>query len=144
MKIFYQSKFASIITFLSSYKTITLGIWTFTEKPSLTQYEIDHEQTHVYEYEDCFLLGIGLSCIFSIIFLLTGQFQIWKWCLLMVCPILLFYVVYGIEFLVKLLLTRHVLKAYQNISLEKYAYSITSVPEYAYHHYEWVKYIFTL
>lgn len=54
-----------------------------------------------------------------------------------------FYLIYIIEWLVRLILTRHPLRAYLSISFEREAYAHQSDPDYLRHRrpYAWLKYL---
>lgn len=59
---------------------------------------------------------------------------------------LLFFIIYGLEYIVKLLITFSHNKAYHSISFEQEAYATQGKVDYNTNrkHYAWIKYVFTL
>lgn len=118
--IVYKSSLAKLITFVDNFKTIMLFGVIFTEHESLDEYVKTHEQTHVRQYNDCATVGACLALFWMFILFSMGV-QSWWMLLLLLIPVLLFYIWYGIEFLVRWIITRDREQAYEDISFERHA-----------------------
>lgn len=145
MKIFYNSKLAKLLTFMSGFKTITLFFWCFTENSYLDLKTIKHEEIHTYEYLDCFNAGIAIDII--LLFLFLGLFgPTWNLLYLILIPTFLFYVIYGIDLLIKYIIYKDIILAYKNVAFEKYAYwcaetyNLECEKQHHYLNFEWIKY----
>lgn len=121
--IVYNSKLAKLLTFISGFKTIMFMGIILTEKDSLTKKEIKHEDTHCKQYADCFVLGLGISIITMFVLFMFNICNL-KLLWLMILPISLFYVLYGIEVLIKIIKYKNLKETYRNISFEVQARNI--------------------
>ena len=120
MRVVYNSKIAKLITFMPDFKTLMLFGAVFTENSELNGKTLAHEGTHVKQYWDCFYLGVAFDIIMMfVLFGFGGSFG--SLIPLLFVPFLLFYILYGIEFLIRLMLTRDKKRAYLELSMEKQA-----------------------
>lgn len=119
MNIYLNSKFAKAILLPSAHTIMFFG-FIFSKKSELSEKEIRHEMCHVYQYDDCLMLG---SLISTIALLICFGFQVISLHLLwlLAFPLLLFYIIYLIEFLVKLVQLRKFKIAYKNVGFERQA-----------------------
>lgn len=129
MKVYYNSKIAKLVTFLADFATIMLFGAVFTEHKELTKTTLAHESVHVTQYQTCFTLGLSIAV--GIMFICFG-FDYYGWWMLslIAIPILLYYIYYGIEFLIRLIIYRDRDKAYRMIAFEQEAFDLQT---------EWVK-----
>lgn len=93
-KVFYNSILAKILLCLSSCETITLGLFVFTTRASLSQTTLRHELTHSLQYCEWFIAS-------SILVLLSGCFFVYPWWMALL-PIVAYYIVYILEWIVRL------------------------------------------
>lgn len=121
MKIFYNSKIAKAVTFMSGFKTIMLFGMVFTEKSSLSLKSKLHEAAHVVQYQTLFCTGLAAAVI-TMFVMFTFDIRSWWMLSLLAIPPSIYYIWYGIEFLVRLATTHSIDKAYYAISFEKEAY----------------------
>ena len=123
MTVFYNSKIAKLVTFLAGYATIMLFGAVFTELPELPSRTKYHEDAHVEQYQTLF--GSGLALAVSIMFVCFA-FNVYGWWMLslIAIPIFLYYVWYGIEYAVRLIMYRNSDKAYRMIVFEQEAYDL--------------------
>ena len=122
-KIYYNSKIAKAFTFLKDFSTIMLFGAIFTEHASLSQKIKTHEATHVEQYQTCFTTGLAIAIGIMFICFAFNHYGWWMLALLTI-PIFLYYVWYGIEFLIRLIAYRNADKAYRRIAFEQEAYSL--------------------
>lgn len=120
MKVFYNSKLAKAVTFMNGFKTIMLFGHVFTEKSYLDEKTLEHEKTHCLQYCDCSNLGLAISLILLFIFFGLNLVSWWLFILLLI-PLLLFYIWYGLEFLILLGKGYNKKDAYRNIGFERQA-----------------------
>lgn len=120
MKIFYDSKIAKLLTPLDGFRTIMLFGAVFTEKDSISSRAKCHEAAHVEQYQTMFTLGLALAVATMFAFL---AFDVRSWWMLwlIALPIFLYYLWYGIEYLVRLVLEQSTKEAYKSISFEREA-----------------------
>lgn len=121
--IVYKSKLAKLLTFIANFKTIMFFGITLTEKESLTRKEIMHENTHCKQYKDCFALGLGIAIILMFILFAFNITFVYP---LFILPLLLFYIWYGIEYVIKRIKYKDRKQAYLNVGFEKQAYRIAA------------------
>lgn len=123
MKVYYNSKIAKLVTFMANFATIMLFGAVFTEHKELTKTTLAHEAVHVTQYQTFFTLGLSIA--FGVFFACLG-FDAYGWWMLslILIPILLYYVYYGIEFLIRLIIYRDRDKAYRMIAFEQEAYDL--------------------
>lgn len=88
--ILYDSKIAKLLL-MKDFSTITICFVIVTTLTKLAAQTISHERIHVKQYIDCAALGVIIACL--CLFFTTS------WLLLLI-PLLLFYVMYCIEWLV--------------------------------------------
>lgn len=120
MKVFYNSKLAKVLTFMKGFVTMMFFGTVITEKDSLTEKEKKHEGTHVKQYWDCFAVGGFIAMI--LMFVLFGfDVRSWWMLLLLLIPALLYYVIYGIEYVILRLKGRSKEEAYLSIGFERQA-----------------------
>lgn len=135
-KIRYNSWIAR--TFLwGNYNTITLAAWVCTKyksKDEMPQRIRNHECTHARQWVEC-MMASGVI-IWSLV-LFTGLSS-WWFCL----SFLMFYALYLLEYLVKLIFFGA--EAYNHISFEQEAYNTQYDNNYLENgdYFQWVKYIF--
>ena len=133
-KIRYNSWIANNLLF-KGYSTITLAAWVCTKwsKEEMLQSTKNHECTHARQWCEC-MLASGV-----IIWVLMLVFGISPWWF--VLAFLMFYILYVLEWLVKLCF--YGTDAYKNISFEKEANAGESDETYLENsgYFEWVKYI---
>lgn len=114
---------SSIAKFLlgKNYHTIMLFGFVFTKLDTLPSKIRIHEQTHIAQYQDC----IGIGFMFDIIALFTlfafDVREYWMYSFI-VLPFVLFYLIYGLEWLYfKLIKGLSCKDAYLNIGFERQA-----------------------
>ena len=133
-KIIYKSGVARHLLF-PGYSTITLAAWVCTKwsKEEMLQTTKNHECTHARQWCEC-MIASGV-----IIWVLMLVFGISPWWL--VLSFLMFYILYVLEWLVKLCF--YGADAYRNISFEREANAGESDEIYLENsgYFEWVKYI---
>ena len=136
-KIRYNSWIAR--TFLwKNYNTITLAAWVCTKcmsKEEMTQSTRNHECTHARQWVEC-MLASGVIIWALVLF---ANLSAWWF----VLSFLMFYILYVLEYLIKLIRYRNFSKAYKNISFEREAYECQFDNNYLENgdYFEWVKYI---
>lgn len=113
-------RFNSFIPRLFGKETVMLFGMVATRKDRLTLQEKAHYITHAKQYNDCFSIGLiaGIILIFS---LLALGAETWWLLSLIAIPVFLFYVWYGVEFLVRFFQEKDKTKAKENIKFEKQA-----------------------
>lgn len=113
MKVFYNNLLAKNILVSRCNRVMLFG-FCFTREDYLTPEEIYHERIHVRQWIECIV-----SCVLVCLLLYaTGYFS---WWFLFFVPVF-YYVLYGIEFIARLIVSRDAEIAYKNISFEKEAY----------------------
>jgi len=126
----------NIIPFKGS-KAITIWPLTFARKSSkpLKDYEENHEDIHLRQQLEV------LIAAFVIDFILVMFLDLSLWWLL--ASLLVYYILYGIEWLIRLIIYRDVHMAYRNISTEQEAYVHQRDIDYLNHRrvFSWVKFI---
>lgn len=120
MKIFYESKLAKIFTFMEGFKTIMLFGAVFTEEEALSMRVEFHEQSHVEQYKTMFSLGAALAVIIMFVNFAFDSYGWWMLSLLAL-PVFLYYIWYGIEYFIRILITRDSNEAYRQIAFEQEA-----------------------
>lgn len=115
-KVFYDSRLAKALLFMSSCKTITLGpfVCSKLKESEMGQWVRNHECTHARQWIE---LTVASGVI---IWLLMLVFNISAWWLIL--SALAFYLWYGIEWLVRFLIKLNAKKAYKAIAFEREAY----------------------
>ena len=123
MKIYYNSKIAKATTFLADFVTIMLFGAVFTEESKLSDRVKFHEASHVEQYQTLF--GAGLALAVGIMFTCFA-FDHYGWWMLSLAalPVFLYYLWYGIEFLIRFCMYRDRDKAYHEIVFEREAYAL--------------------
>lgn len=111
--VFYESRIAKLFTFIPNFKTIMLFGFVFTEHKELSITTLSHEKVHQRQYQDCFGAGLALAIILMFtLFALSIQSH-WMF-LLVLIPIFLYYIVYGVEYLISFI---HWLFKHKNLAL---------------------------
>lgn len=123
MKVFYNSKIAKIVTFLADFATVMLFGAVFTELPELSIRSKYHEAVHVEQYQTCFSAGLALAVSIMFTCFAFNAFGWWMLSLILI-PILLYYIMYGIEFVIRLIQYQDRDKAYRMIAFEQEAYDL--------------------
>lgn len=116
-RFYYDSKVAKVLLAFSSCHTITIGPFVFSKrsKDDIEQNVRNHETCHSIQW-------IELACIAGILILilqLLAGISAW-WYL---SAGVMFYVWYGIEYIVRLVIIRNFKQAYKAVSFEQEAYS---------------------
>lgn len=119
MKVFYNSWIAKVFTMIKDYSTVMLFGAVFTEDSSVSERTIYHEQAHAVQYRTLFCAGLVLALIVS----LFTELSWWSVSLILI-PVMLFYVWYVIEYIIRLLLYRNHYRAYRNIVFEREAVAL--------------------
>lgn len=122
-KIYYNSKLAKVLTFIKGFSTMMFFGTIITEESSLTEKQITHEGTHVRQYWDCFAVGMALGIVLMFV-LFAFDVTSWWILLLLLIPLLLYYTIYGVEYLYWLLRGYNYDEAYNKIGFERQAYWI--------------------
>lgn len=114
---------------MANFATVMLFGAVFTEHKELTKTSLAHEAVHVTQYQTLFMTGLCIAV--GGMFTCFG-FDILGWWMLsfILIPLLLYYVYYGIEYLVRLIIYRDRDKAYRMIAFEQEAFDLQQ---------EWVK-----
>lgn len=126
-KIHYNSTIAKIFTLIAGFKTIMLFGSVFTERDNLSLESQEHEFTHCKQYFSLF--GIGLYIMIILLFSLLALNCVGLGLLLLIMiPLFMYYIWYGIEFFIKFILLFRKMKfmnswyeAYSLISFEQEA-----------------------
>lgn len=119
--IIYNTKYI----LLPNYKAIMFFWFIFTkESPEeFDKIEIYHEQIHQMQYKDCIGIGFYLAIIIMFTMFALGVHSLWM-LMLALMPFVLYYVLYGLNFLALLIRYMNWHKAYKNICFEKQAYAL--------------------
>ena len=116
-RFYYESPIADVILALSSCHTITIGPFVFSKRKesSLTQAVKNHETCHSFQW-------IEIACLVGLaVFVVQLLYGIAAWWYLLAT--VTFYIWYGIEYLIRLIIYRDTGKAYKMVSFEQEAYS---------------------
>lgn len=125
-KVFYNSKLAKFLTFIEGFSTMMFFGFILTEKESLSDRVMLHEETHVRQYWDCFALGIGIAIILLFTLFAFGVAASWYLLFLAIIPLVLYYLLYFSEYLYWVIRGKGWKDAYDYISFEIHAYWIDS------------------
>lgn len=119
--IIYNTKYI----LLPNYKAIMFFWFIFTKESSeeFDKIEIYHEQIHQMQYKDCVGIGFYLAIIIMFTMFALGIQSLWM-IMLSLIPFVLYYVLYGLNFLALLIRYMNWGKAYKNICFEKQAYAL--------------------
>ena len=137
-KIRYNSWLANHLLW-EGYNTITLAAWVctkFKNKEEMPQSTRNHECTHARQWVEC-MLASGVIIWALVLF---ANISTWWFTL----AFLSFYILYVLEYFIKLIRYRSFSKAYKNISFEREAYECEHDNNYLENgdYFEWIKYIF--
>ena len=116
------------------YKAITLWPFIFVRKKAWYSNDIDrHERIHGRQQLEMLLVGMVLAAVLAAV----GC----GWWSLLTLPV--FYIWYGVEYLVRLCITRSRSRAYRSVSFEQEAYANERDQDYFYHRkwYAWLRYV---
>lgn len=135
-KIVYNTLVARHIL-LPGYSTITIAAWVLTkykDEKEMPQYVRNHEAIHIRQWAECMIS----SCLIILALMLFADLSAW-WLLL---SIGMFYILYVLEWLLKLLFYGK--EAYRNLSFEREAYSNQLNGDYLANcgYFEWLHYFF--
>lgn len=114
---------------MAGFATVMLFGAVFTEYKKLTKTSLAHEATHVTQYQTLFMLGLCIDLITLFTCFGFNIYGLWMLSLIAI-PVFLYYVYYGIEYLIRLIIYRDRDKAYRMIAFEQEAYDLQA---------EWVK-----
>lgn len=136
-RICYSSKLANIFLYFSSCLTITIGPFVLSKlsESEMPQYVRNHECTHSRQWIETTVASGFLLFLFIA---LVGINAWW-----MVLSAFVFYLWYGVEWLVRLCLLKDGKKAYRAVSFEQEAYANERNMNYAENagYFSWVKYL---
>lgn len=142
--VIYNSKLANLLL-AGGYAAIMLFGLVFVKSESLTKRQMEHEKVHQGQFTDC--VGAGLIiAIIAMFTLFACDIRSWWMLLLLLIPISLFYLLYGIEWLIRLIQYRNFHDAYRRISFEKEAYDLQDeyrkpcAERLSRHSFSWFKY----
>lgn len=138
--VFFESKIAKLFTFMPNFSTIMLFGMVFTEEKSLDQETINHEWYHTMQYRDLFSVGLLLTFIISSIIGLCDLNPIWWAIGGLILSSTLYYIWYGIEYLINYIKLKNKNKAYHAIKFEKQAYALQGDFLSPYKHFSWLKF----
>lgn len=102
MKVYYKSKLAKMLTFMPGFSTMMFCGVVITEREGLSERVLAHEGTHIRQYWDLTGMGLGLS-ILILFTLFAFEVESWWMLTLLAVPFTLYYVVYGVEWLVSII-----------------------------------------
>ena len=116
-RIHYESWIAEVLLFFSSCETITVGPWVFTKlkEEEVPQEVRNHECTHARQWTEMTMLA-GLLLLVAVL-----AWGVSAWWFLAV-P-LVYYLWYGVEYLIRLCILHDGNKAYRAVSFEQEAYA---------------------
>lgn len=134
-KIIYNSWIAKNLLF-AGYNTITLAVWVctrFKTEETMPQRIRNHECTHVRQWVECM---IASSIVIWTLVVFAGVSAWW-----FSLAFFMFYILYVLEWLVKLLFYGK--KAYRNVSFEREAHANENNGTYLENsgYFEWFKYL---
>lgn len=114
---------------MAGFTTVMLFGAVFTEHESLSERTKHHEAVHLVQFQTFFMLGLSIA--FGIFFACLG-FDAYGWWMLslILIPVFLYYLWYGIEYLIRIIIYRDRDKAYRRIAFEQEAFDLQQ---------EWVK-----
>lgn len=120
MKVFYSSKLAKILTCVTKTNTIMFLGAIFTEKEKLTDWTITHEGVHAIQWIIIASLTAVILSVVSICMALSGNADLWMLWFIPI-PLSAWYLIYVLEWLVRVLIYLDKQEAYEKISWEKQA-----------------------
>lgn len=116
----YNSKLAKMLL-ANSYAAIMLFGFILVKGQTLSQKQIEHEKVHQGQFTDCVGTGLIIAIIAMLTLFACDIRSYWMF-LLALIPAGLFYVLYIIEWLIRLIQYRK--DAYYQISFEREAYDL--------------------
>jgi hypothetical protein len=108
-----------------------LGIW-LDEKEMDDPETIQHEEIHWKQQIGLYIVSLIVSTLIQLFFLFKGIFA-WWFIPFQLCPFLFYYILYGVEWIIKIFIYGKA--AYRNISFERAAYAGDDGK------YTWLKYL---
>lgn len=136
-RIFYQSKVAKVLLYFSICSTITIGPFVLSKlsESEMPQYVRNHECTHSRQWIETTVASGFL------LFLLVALAGVNAWWLAL--SAFVFYLWYGLEYLIRLCILRDGNKAYRAVSFEQEAYANEKDANYNENaaYFSWVKYL---
>ena len=136
-RIFYQSKVAKVLLYFSICSTITIGPFVLSKlsESEMPQYVRNHECTHSRQWIETTVASGFL------LFLLVALAGVNAWWLAL--SAFVFYLWYGLEYLIRLCILRDGNKAYRAVSFEQEAYANEKYANYNENagYFSWVKYL---
>ena len=120
MKVFYSSKLAKILTCVTKTNTIMFLGAIFTEKEKLTDWTITHEGVHAIQWIIIASLTAVILSVVSICMALSGNADLWMLWFIPI-PLSAWYLIYVLEWFVRVLIYLDKQEAYEKISWEKQA-----------------------
>lgn len=136
--IVYDSTLCKMLTMFGGYSAITLMTIIFFKrvKEKVKQDDITHETTHSLQQFEMIMIGIVIS-------ILLGFIIGFNWWLISI-PLLLFYVIYGLEYIIALPFNKFMNNdSYHTISFEEEAYENEDNINYPNERkwFSWIKYL---
>lgn len=136
-RIFYQSKVAKVLLYFSICSTMTIGPFVLSKlsESEMPQYVRNHECTHSRQWIETTVASGFL------LFLLVALAGVNAWWLAL--SAFVFYLWYGLEYLIRLCILRDGNKAYRAVSFEQEAYANEKDANYNENsaYFSWVKYL---
>lgn len=130
MKIIYNNWFP-----FGSYKIINLFGVLFSKDKTLDETDINHESIHTEQFKELAIVGLILVLLLDLIFNIPLIFYLFG--------VSLFYIWYGIEYLIVRYFHKKQNDGYHDISFEEEAYN--NELDYSYldnrKHFSWIKYL---
>lgn len=120
MIVFNNSIIGRMLRIFGRFKAIMLFGMVFVGNYSLSEKDLCHERVHCQQYADCFWIGGTLGILIMFLLFILGIQSIYMLFLILV-PILFFYIIYIMEWLIRLIITKDRMKAYDDISFERQA-----------------------
>lgn len=121
--IFYSNPIARILTCLTDTNTIMFFGFILTEAEKLSMETLVHERTHRIQWLLTDAISGILTILASIVLVLTGHFEWW----VLTIPLYAWYLIYCLEWFVRVVLCINMQKAYEEISWEVQADKITRI-----------------
>lgn len=136
-RIFYQSKVAKVLLYFSICSTITIGPFVLSKlsESEMPQYVRNHECTHSRQWIET---TVASGFLLFLLVVLAGVNAWW-----LALSAFVFYLWYGMEYLIRLCILRDGNKAYRAVSFEQEAYANEKDANYNENsaYFSWVKYL---
>ena len=131
-KVFYSSHLAKLLRYAH---TITIGPFILTKRKKLDQSVINHECVHVRQWAELTLAN------WFIMWLLSLMINLSTWWFIL--PVVVFYLWYGAEYLIRLAILKTHKEAYRAISFEQEARLAENDENYLENsrYFSWIKFL---